>query len=220
MERKYISIGVSIGVSEIRPIDNDANTVFFRADEACMRSKQNGRNQVTLAHQFSDDKLYEDKINYISYMNKSLSTDENDFKFVLYQQKIKSMSEKEKDHVEILLRMNYQNKIIQPNAFLPTAERYGKISAIDLWVVQNAFEYIKRNKDLDVNVNLSGNTLSDDKAMEQLYKLIQQHPVEAKSLCLEITETSAITNLSKCISFMEKTRELGVTFALDDFGTG
>ena len=219
-KENIFGIGVSIGVSEIKPDDNDPTIVFFRADEASMRSKQNGRNQVTLAHEFSTNKPNEKKINYINYINKSLSNDETDFKFILYQQQIKAMAEEERDHIEILLRMSYQNKIIQPNAFLPTAERYGKISAIDFWVVKNALAYIKLGNGIDINVNLSGITLSDNKEMERLYSLISQHPIEAQSLCLEITETAAITNLSKCINFMDKATELGVTFALDDFGTG
>jgi len=116
--------------------------------------------------------------------------------------------------------MEHNNKIILPNAFLPAAERYGKIAAIDLWVVKNSFDYIKHCKSVDVNVNLSGITLSDDCARQQLYELISEHPEEAKNLCLEITETVAITNLAKCIQFMNNISKLGVSFVLDDFGTG
>ncbi|WP_299878140.1 EAL domain-containing protein [uncultured Cocleimonas sp.] len=222
-EENIFTIGISLGVASIKPKDKDADLVFFRADDACMLSKNNGRNQVTLAQEVPENASKIDptrQINYINYVNKSLSVFDNTYKFVLFQQQIKAISENEKDHIEILLRMEHNNKIIMPNAFLPAAERYGKIAAIDLWVLKNSLEYIKHCKNIDVNVNLSGITLSDDGARKQLYEMISAHPEEAKSLCLEITETVAITNLTKCIRFMNNASQYGVSFALDDFGTG
>lgn len=215
------TIGVSIGLTEITPKDTDSGLIFFRADEACMRSKQNGRNQVSLSQDLLEPKENStSKINYINYINKSLASDESDFNFILYQQQIKSLSDKEKDHIEILLRMNYKDKVILPNAFLPSAERYGMVSSIDYWVVKNALEYLENDDSMDVNVNLSGVTLSDRNALREIKELIEDHPKAAKSLCLEITETAIITNLTKCLKFMEIMGDLGVTFALDDFGTG
>ena len=222
-EENVFSIGMSLGVSGIEPSDDDPDELFYRADEACMRSKQNGRNQVTIATRSSeeDNKTHTKHINYVNYVNKSLSAQDDDFNFVLFQQEIKSISSKDnKDHIEMLLRMEYDGDIIMPNSFLPTAERYGKIADIDIWVLKNSIKYINYNLDINVNVNLSGVTLSDDSARGKIYELISKHPVEAKNLCLEITETAAITNLTKCIEFMERISELGVDFALDDFGTG
>ena len=116
--------------------------------------------------------------------------------------------------------MNYQDKVILPNSFLPSAERYGMVSSVDYWVVKNALQYLEYDDSMDVNVNLSGVTLSDCIALRELKALIEDHPKAAKSLCLEITETAIITNLTKCLRFMEVMGDLGVTFALDDFGTG
>lgn len=220
-EDNVFSVGMSIGISEITPEDNDPEIIYFKADEACMQSKKNGRNQVTIAQQYVKNKTTaRENSNYINFINKSLSANNLSFNFLLYQQSIKALSNNDTDHVEILLRMNYDGKIINPNAFIPTAERYGKITDIDLWVIKNSLEYLKENDITSVNVNLSGKTLNDDIAMIKLYELIAEHSENTHRLCLEITETNAITNLAKCIDFMEKTADLGVTFALDDFGTG
>jgi EAL domain-containing protein (putative c-di-GMP-specific phosphodiesterase class I) len=41
-----------------------------------------------------------------------------------------------------------------------------------------------------------------------------------KRLCVEITETAAITNLADASYFIDQMHELGVRVALDDFGAG
>ena len=42
----------------------------------------------------------------------------------------------------------------------------------------------------------------------------------SRRLCLEITETSAITHLAEARDFLARLRALGVRIALDDFGAG
>jgi EAL domain-containing protein (putative c-di-GMP-specific phosphodiesterase class I) len=45
-------------------------------------------------------------------------------------------------------------------------------------------------------------------------------PALCGRLCLEITETAAVTNLADAAVFIEQVRVLGVRVALDDFGAG
>jgi EAL domain-containing protein (putative c-di-GMP-specific phosphodiesterase class I) len=39
-------------------------------------------------------------------------------------------------------------------------------------------------------------------------------------ICIEITETEAITNLADAAAFIERVRSMGIKVALDDFGAG
>ena len=149
-EDNIFTIGISLGVSEILPAENDADAVFLRTDEACMSSKENGRNQVTFARtqdvpdegdgSQSSEWL---QMNYLNCVNKSLSDKDDEWEIVLYKQGIHSISdEKLPDHQEVLIRIQYQDRLILPNAFLPAAERCGKVCDIDLWVLANTIEYL------------------------------------------------------------------------------
>lgn len=220
------TIGVSLGVSSIAPDESDTDAIFLRTDEACMSSKENGRNQVTSARlpdiSENDDQGSEWlQMNYLNCVNKSLSDADEDYQIILYKQDIRSIANSQlPDHQEVLIRIKHQDRIILPNAFLPAAERCGKVCDIDLWVLANTLEYLVDHQAVFLNVNISGVTLSDDASRSKIFELICEYPREAQKLCIEITETAAITNLTKCIVFVEKISNLGVSFALDDFGTG
>ena len=75
--------------------------------------------------------------------------------FVLYQQSIQSVSSgRESDHHEVLLRVLYHNDIIMPHTFIPTAERYGKICDIDIWVLNETLSYLKNNQSQSIYFHL------------------------------------------------------------------
>jgi EAL domain-containing protein (putative c-di-GMP-specific phosphodiesterase class I) len=56
--------------------------------------------------------------------------------------------------------------------------------------------------------------------IERLFALLEEHQGAARLLCIEITETVALTDLSHMQRFIQRAAELGVKVALDDFGAG
>jgi EAL domain-containing protein (putative c-di-GMP-specific phosphodiesterase class I) len=70
------------------------------------------------------------------------------------------------------------------------------------------------------SINLSGHSLGNEEFLEFLGDLIHAGNTPPEKICFEVTETAAITNLSKAIHFMAKLKKLGCCFALDDFGSG
>ena len=222
---KKFSIGVSIGLVPISVEIGNVNDVLSAADAACYAAKDAGRNRV---HIYSvDDKQvsqHRGEMKWVSKINQALEDD----LFALYYQKIVPVDQKigHGEHYELLIRMHGKDgEVIPPGAFLPAAERFGLSAKIDHWVVSSAFTWLAthpaKQKKLELcTINLSGQTLGNDDFMKYLIDKLDENLVDPNKICFEITETSAIANLSHAIRFIKKIREKGCRFALDDFGSG
>ena len=69
-------------------------------------------------------------------------------------------------------------------------------------------------------INLSGQSLCNDKFLQFVLASLADSSVPAHKLCFEITETSAVANLGRAREFIDSLKRLGCSFALDDFGSG
>ncbi len=146
-------------------------------------------------------------------------------RFVLHCQRIVDLRTRDVHAYELLLRMkDERGGLLAPSAFLDVAERFGLIGNIDLWVVRQALRLIAdqaaRGRILRLAVNLSARVLTDDRLLQALRREIATSDADPSNLCLEITETAAISDIRRAQEFVSALREMGCRFALDDFGSG
>jgi EAL domain-containing protein (putative c-di-GMP-specific phosphodiesterase class I) len=118
-----------------------------------------------------------------------------------------------------------EGALTYPGAFLPIAERFHLATRIDRWVVRQAFDWMAQaaRSGVDIEmmaINLSGQTLGDSAFHRDIVEMIRRAPFDVRLLCLEITETAAITHLHEARTLIDDVRALGVKVALDDFGAG
>ena len=134
--------------------------------------------------------------------------------------------QQQRGHYELLLRMRDENgEIVGPDQFIPAAERYNLMSTLDRWVIHEALsELADRSTDeaarYTLAINLSGTSLSEDRFLEFVIDELKKQKLPKGAICFEITETAAISNLSRVVHFMKTLKKLGCKFSLDDFGSG
>ena len=217
---KVFHTTVSIGLVNFTDATDINMDVMLAADTACHIAKDSGRNRV---HVYRDDDkevmLRHGELAWVERIHSALR--ENRLR--LYRQEIVPVDSaiKEHKHYELLIRMlDMQGQIIAPGGFIAAAERYDLMPLIDRWVVSTAFSAYKKGSQETWSINLSWESINDDKFLEFIRTQFTKSGVPTQAICFEITETAVITNLSKASNFIRELRALGCSFSLDDFGSG
>ena len=225
-EENTFNVGVSIGLVPVDWTSETTTDLLRRADTACYTAKDKGRNRIHIYHP-DDVELAKrhGEMQWISRINEALT--EN--RLQLWAQPIITLGDDtigKGEHFELLVRMqDTDGNVITPDAFLPTAERYGIAARIDRWVITTIFNWYSQNPDkFDAlalcSINLSGQSLSDEELLRYIINCFETFGIEPQKFCFEVTETSAIANLTYAANFIKTLKGRGVRFSLDDFGSG
>jgi diguanylate cyclase (GGDEF)-like protein len=222
---KSLQVTMSIGIAEFNSQINNAGQALTAARMACEAAKEHGRDRIEVFH---DENLTvirrHDDMQLVTRIQQALDGDELE----LFVQEIVSLSGGDsRPRYEILLRMqDNDGSYIPTSAFFSAAERYKLMPQIDRWVVSATIarlaeesELVERERAIFA-VNLSGQSLDDDDILEFIEEELEQSGLSAETLCFEITESAAVSNLSKAQIFIDALRERGCKISLDDFGAG
>jgi diguanylate cyclase (GGDEF)-like protein/PAS domain S-box-containing protein len=223
-EERVFRLGASIGVVPIAADNEDVASIISAADSACQAAKEQGRNRV---HSFAENDIElmrrRREMQWAARINAALE----EGRFELFRMTIQPLQKPETGaHYELLLRMRDEaGRIVSPDNFIVAAERYGITPNIDRWVIENAFRWLVSDADerkhlTMCSINLSGQSLGDDKFLPFVIDQFQKSGIDASKICFEITETAAVASFSQANRFIQALKQLGCKFALDDFGTG
>ena len=222
-EGQNFRVGVSIGVVSITSQSKNIIQVLSEADVACYTAKDLGRGRFHV-YQAEDSESAQRHGEILQAVQLRDAIDKDLFQ--LYCQPIVSLQDNNSKirYHELLIRLKGDDQnIVLPNTFIPSAERYGLMAAIDRWVIRTALSICAKklcNGEMGLSINLSGNSLNDDLLLDYVRTQFNDFNVPPEWFCFEITETAAIQNLSKAQHFIQEIRRFGVRIALDDFGSG
>ncbi|MGQ9426811.1 putative bifunctional diguanylate cyclase/phosphodiesterase [Gilvimarinus sp. F26214L] len=221
-QKRVFGGSVSIGLVAITDRDMGLSGALSAADSSCFLAKEKGRNRVQI-YRVEDDELINrrQEMDAIGPLRRALKED----RFELYWQKILPLGERAlvPAHYEVLLRLRRPDgELAPPQDFIPAAERYGLMPAIDRHVVRRVFVYLadRTKSPCSLSVNLSGATLNDETFALFIADLMAAYPIDTSRVCFELTETAAVANLTRTADLVGQLKTFGFQFALDDFGSG
>jgi diguanylate cyclase (GGDEF)-like protein len=200
------------------------NEVISAADTLCRVAK--GRNGERLVIMESGNKFFQQHKEELDLIAALERGDTPAGLFLVMQPEISLTAPFESLNFEVLLRLRKADgQILPAGVIINAAEAHGKTAIIDRWVVTTTIHWLETHaaslgNTQFVGVNLSGGSLNDETFTSELFSLFEQHPLATSLICLEITETVALTDMQKMQRFIDRVRSVGVKVGLDDFGAG
>lgn len=226
-DNRQLSTGLSIGMVQLIPALSSIQEAMRVADMACYRAKEGGRNKVFI-YQTEDIEMSrrEGDMDWVRRLRLALEHN----RFQLHAQAITALQTPGAPglHIEVLLRLREEDgPLVSPGCFIPAAEHYGMMPAIDRWVVQHTLQHVAQHQRVrgaqpvhTCAINLSGTSLGDESLLKFIRSELTESGIDPHVLCFEITETSAISHMPSAVRLMKELQRLGCRFALDDFGAG
>jgi len=225
-------IGVSIGVVEINAESQNIATLLSAADIACYAAKEAGRNRVHRYDSHLDAGRQRD-LYWVGRLTRALEQG----RLELFCQPIVPMGARVRGQpplYEVLTRLRDDDgELVLPRHFIPAAERYNVVPAIDRWALESALAVLRERSPgapgpsvpasspastppFQLALNLSGTSFGDRDFLE--FVLARIDPVVARALCFEISESAVLKSMTEAVEFMQELRQRGCRFALADFG--
>jgi EAL domain-containing protein (putative c-di-GMP-specific phosphodiesterase class I) len=119
---------------------------------------------------------------------------------------------------ELLVRIRTpEGQLIQPFAFLATAEAFGLAAEIDAIMTGRAIDLARNGR--HVSVNLSAHSLGEPGLIERVEDAVNEG-LDPSSLTFEISENSAGADLDAAQALAVRLAQIGCDLAVDDFGIG
>jgi len=124
---------------------------------------------------------------------------------------------------EMLIRLKEEEQnLILPGSFLPFAEEYGMMPALDRWVARNLLKWAgnspTRPKAI-YSVNICGSTLGDPGFPGFVREQLGAHPLQGNSLCFEFSEGDALAHQPETANLISQLKPSGCLFVMSGIGS-
>ncbi|WP_091363664.1 EAL domain-containing protein [Geodermatophilus telluris] len=230
---ELVAIGASVGIAQAPagegPAGPDAlDRLVTEADTAMYRAKTLGRGRwAHFAPELLEDREHGDVVRARHLLERRLRAAVDRGGLSVQYQPVVALPSGRTTGVEALARWHDEELgWVAPDRFVPLAEDTGLIVDLGRWVLRTAcreaagWPVPPSGPAPTVAVNVSPVQLVQRGFVDEVVAALAESGLAPDRLCLEITETAAITDLAATAARLEELRGLGVRLALDDFGAG
>ncbi len=230
-----VRIGASIGTAPAPRTDDDEpwgserlDLLLRRAGLAMLRAKQLGRDRIEhFSVELAGEVENAADLAARRRMERRLREAINRGDLRLHYQPVVDLLTGTTLGVEALARWTDDELgTVAPDVFIALAESTGLVIDLGRWALSTACAAAVGDGEESgglpgmMAVNVSPVQLREPRFVDHVREALDLAGLPPERLCLEITETAAITDLESAVERLADLRALGVHLALDDFGTG
>jgi EAL domain-containing protein (putative c-di-GMP-specific phosphodiesterase class I) len=127
--------------------------------------------------------------------------------------------------VEALARWHHpEHGVVAPQSFIETLEGSGLIDDLSWIMIEQSARWCRTWRDaglaIDVSVNISLSSLNKSSFADRIAGLVEAEKLDPRHMTLEVTESTAMTNVGKALENLARLRIKGFGLSIDDYGTG
>ena len=216
-----VSLPIRVGIYSTRLEDSPVSTACDRAKLAC--DSLRGAYESAF-HYFSREMslAVQNRQYILSNLDRALA---ENWVQVYYQPIVRATTEKVCDEEALARWIDPVNGLMSPAEFIPALEDAGLIYKLDLYVLDQVLDKIKRQEKTGLyvvphSVNLSRVDFDACDIVEEIRKRVDAAGVSRGKITIEITESTIGRNFEFMKEQVLRFQELGFPVWMDDFGSG
>ncbi|TCT06194.1 EAL domain-containing protein [Aquabacter spiritensis] len=219
-----VNLHAFAGIAVFPDDGTDAETLLANAETALRRARDIGARVA-----FFEPRMHEEVARRVLQENR-VSRALQEAEFQLHYQPRVELKSRRVVGLEALVRWRNPDGTVDPPAlFIPFLEETGRIVEVGRWILRQALEdqaeWARRGfLPLPVAVNVSPVQLREPGFVNEVIDLVAQIEgapgAAACGLEIEITESTAMSDIARTSAQLKTLRDHGVAIAIDDFGTG
>ena len=218
---KTYKVSASIGIIAINHQLDEIDDVLRSADMACYKAKAEGRNRINIIE--LDENQIEKNHTDIK-RTENIRQCINEKSFILFEQHITPLDGANENQLyDLLIRGSLEsNQLIKNAELFATANQFNLVPTLDQWLLDKTADLILLEDDKNIDagrycLNISEQSISDNKFLEKaLFHLVQNNQL-AHKLCLTIPDSALLNHNTETRLFIQQMKEHGFKIILDNF---
>jgi len=219
-EGRAFEVSGSVGITRLNRHTLTPAHAMGCADAACQIAKRHGRNRIHMFDANDDAQVLAGlEQSWSERLRRALARGDFSLRF----QPILDLTRPALYGYEVLLRLTDTSTPLAPCAFLPQAERFELMPALDGWVLDLVAALLRESRapqGARMHINVSITSLLDAGYRARLTGMLRQGVFAPGQLCLELRDDQGPNRLASLLPELRELTLIGLTLVLDGYGRG